>query len=269
MPKISRHNKTQAGVLNPISEVILFTGCVNKIAANNTITAALTILGKLNIKAHLVDNLHCCGALFKHNGKLDKFDTNSKYNIENINKLLETNSKISTILSIDTGCHPELAQQFRKLKNIQVVNVEQFILRALQSQNEQKNISEGYKNIFIYTPCSQREQLKTPDLTYNLLKQALPNANIQFMPTGYGCCGAAGTYMFENPDTAEKLSTKILDDFFIQNPEYKTNNDKFNEIIICTSNIGCKLHLTQQFLTKYNIKTLILSPLEILATPIF
>ena len=243
--------------------VLLFTGCVNNIINQQTIVQIISLLEKLGINAYISDSLTCCAALYSHNGELDKANKIINHNQNTVAKLLQ-NNQIAHVLTIDTGCHTQIAKQFAEQDNPDfVLNIEQFIYHSVKNNPESLKLINDkiHNNIYIYTPCSQREQLKLPNITRELLQLALPNSTIKTLSKGYGCCGAAGRYMLDQPQMAEKLAKQILDDFTTEN----NVTDNINEIVLCTSNIGCALHLQQNLFKYYNIKLQTAHPLAVLA----
>lgn len=257
-----------------ITDVVLFTGCVNKLSQHK-INSAINILNKLGFSVHLLKDLHCCGALYQHNGLLNKYQNLCESNQRTVYKFLN-NQNILYLLTLDTGCHPSLQQQFNQQDNIEVINIEQFICHYITSNsinitqliNNKSLLNKNLwnKNIYIYTPCSQREQLKTPYITKELLSLFLDIAYIKQVPVGYGCCGAAGTYMFEHDETATKLTQKIIDDLLVQEPMLPEQlTARSNSVIICTSNIGCSIQIKKVLSEKYNIDCTLMHPLEIVS----
>lgn len=249
----------------PSENVIIFAGCINKLTANNTIDAALSLLKKLHINPYLLNNLHCCGALYTHHGEFDKAKNLVNNNIKIIKDLLQKKN-ISHVLTIDTGCHPEILKQLEENDiNLKIINIEQYIYSVLKdSHSLLLKKSHAPQTIFTYTPCSQREQLKIPNITKDLLSMFFQNTSIKQIPKGYGCCGAAGRYMLDHPNTAEKLAIQICDEFIEKNPELLNQDPANNNIIFCTGNIGCALHLRDVLYREYKINIVITHPIELI-----
>lgn len=272
LPNINAPNKLKnlrlkKSLINNQDNVILFTGCVNKIADYKKIKASVELLNRLNINPIVVKDLHCCGALCKHNGNIDlyqKIVDSNKQAVRTLCSKLENKYDLAKIkiLTLDTGCHTEIHKQFESIDYLEVINIEQYLYNKLLLNNK---LSLNSK-IYIHNPCSQVEQLKQPDLIYNLLSLMLPRENLITLTRGYGCCGAAGSYMLKHPDTATKLGRKIIDEFLQANPSLTTQQDKLhnNNIIIVTSNVGCLLHLKKLFSTQYNLNIEIISVIELL-----
>lgn len=237
--------------------VILFTGCVNKLTDQTTISSAIRLLNKLGYDTHILKQLHCCGALLKHYGYIDEAKELYQANNHAIENLTGTNN----ILTVDTGCHEDIKQQFQNRQHISISNIEEFIYQSLATSTIHPQVDmDNIPTIYIYTPCSQRERLKNPELTKKLLAKFIPIEKIKSIASGYGCCGAAGTNMLDNPKQAQQFAQKIIDDFIATS---KINN-KTNNIIVVTSNVGCNLHLKQVLKKHYSLDLTIYHPVVFL-----
>ncbi len=254
LPEIRLNTIENRNLENHSDTVILFIGCVNKIVNYNKIKASVELLNKLNIKAIILENLHCCGALCKHNGFNSLYEKISNNNKQLIRRLFSL-SKIE-MLTLDTGCHRDIHEQFKEMDYIQVINIEQYLYKKLPI-NYKLDIKT---KIYIHNPCSQVEQLKQPNLIYELLSLVVPKENLITLGRGYGCCGAAGNFMLKHPKTANKLGQKILDDFLQTSPSITT----IPEIIIITSNVGCMLHLKKLLTTEYKLHIEIITAIELI-----
>lgn len=254
---------------NHKDSVIIFAGCINKLISSNVINSAITLLKKLNINPYLINNLHCCGALYTHNGELNKAKKLINNNILTVKKFLEKNKTLSHILTIDTGCHPEILKQFKENNiHLKIMSIEEYLYSVLHLGLQIKpRDNRSLHTIFVYTPCSQREQLKTPNITKDLLALAIPHAVMKSVPAGYGCCGAAGRYMIDHPNTAKKLAQQICAEFIEKNPELLSlnKNHENNKLVLCTSNIGCSLHLKDILYNQYKITIETMHPIELIA----
>ena len=244
------------------TQVLLFTGCANNIIAQETIKSIITVLNRLGINVLINNALTCCGALYSHSGEVKTADSIIQKNQKSTADFLKTNP-ISHILTIDTGCHQQISKQFSQ---ISVLNVQTYLLQLLSSDNALKpflsvsrkvDTYSDIATIYVYNPCSQREQLKSHNLTEELLKLSLPNSTIKTISKGFGCCGAAGRYMLDHPHTAERLATQIIEDMI------KTSSLSEN-MTLCTSNIGCAIHLQNILLKNYGIKLVIKHPITLI-----
>jgi glycolate oxidase iron-sulfur subunit len=255
-----------------ITDVIIFTGCVNKLAAPGKIKNIIKILNTIGINVYTAKSAHCCGALQKHNGLLKQYNQTSKNNLNTVSNLIAKHPNISHILSLDTGCHTTIEDNFISNKKLKIINSEKFIFDLLKNNQQliarvkslaKANIDQD-SIIYYYTPCSQREQINLPNISIDLLKLIFAKSTVRPIPEGYGCCGAAGNYMIEQPDIASKLANKIISELLELAPQIKDiNNIKAKNIFFCTSNIGCALHLSKILKQQYNLNIEIISPLEI------
>ena len=247
---------------NTQQQVLLFTGCANNIIAQETIKSIITVLNRLGVNVLINNALTCCGALYSHSGEVKTAERIIQKNQKSTADFLKTNP-VSHLLTIDTGCHQQISKQFSQ---ISVLNVQTYLLQLLSSENALKqflsvprkaNPNSDVPTIYVYNPCSQREQLKSNNITHDLLKLAITNVTIKTVSSGFGCCGAAGRYMLDHPQTASKLATQIIEDII------KTNNLSEN-MTLCTSNVGCAIHLQNILLKNYGIKLAIKHPITLI-----
>ncbi len=97
--------------VNSQQNVLLFTGCANNITAQNTIKSIIKILNKLGVNVIVEHSLTCCAALYTHSGKANAANNIIQKNQQTLSNLLKKQS-IDHVLTIDTGCHQQIAQQF-------------------------------------------------------------------------------------------------------------------------------------------------------------
>lgn len=242
--------------------VLLFTGCANNIAAQNTIRSIINVLNKLEVNVIVEHSLTCCAALYSHSGEADAANNIIQKNKKTLSSLLKK-QKIDHVLTIDTGCHQQIAKQFLPLSQNAhqqdfVLNIQVYLLRLLNSTRALPTTTNNFSpDVYIYNPCSQREQLKSADITQQLLKICLPSSTLKTVSKGFSCCGAAGRYMLDHPQIAEKLALEVLKDM-VKTPALLEN------AIICTTNIGCALHLQNILLKNYGIKAAIKHPIALI-----
>jgi glycolate oxidase iron-sulfur subunit len=86
-------------------------------------------------------------------------------------------------------------------------------------------------DVLVHTPCSHRHPLGGTDAVHRLLRR-IPGLRLAELPDNALCCGAAGTYLLQHPQTAEALLAPKLDHLARLRPRF-----------LVTTNPGCALHL--------------------------
>jgi glycolate oxidase iron-sulfur subunit len=225
--------------------VALFIGCVNQLCDAKTIFHCKDLLNALGYNVHVPKSQACCGAIHLHNG-----DPNQARKYLQLNANIFEDCKVDAILTLATGCHSSFADIKNltpKLANVPVIDANEFIC---QHANQQLQLFNHAKIILLHTPCSLKNSMKKPQLIAELLNAVGVNHYKQL--EGYGCCGAAGLNMWNNPELANQLAKPLVEQIAAENADY-----------VLTPNIGCQLHLQKQLIDR-GLKTKVLHPLNLL-----
>ena len=100
--------------------------------------------------------------------------------------------------------------------------------------------------------CTLKNVLKTDKAVAELLS-CIPELKVEMLAASTGCCGAAGTFVMNEPQIADRLADHIV-----------TAVEKARPAVLVTSNIGCALHL-RAALQRHGVHIPLLHPVEILA----
>jgi glycolate oxidase iron-sulfur subunit len=221
---------------NPRGRVALFSGCLGSTLEQATIKASLAILQRLGIAVELVSTQSCCGALAWHEG-----DTSLAMQLAEQNLQAFDPQQFDAILYTASGCGAHLVkyatlpwasatQQIQakafmgKLKEISTFLVELDWPDNIHYRSKQQRIA-------VHEPCSQRNGLRQPDVA-NALLSRVPGIEIETLPGNERCCGAAGSYMFKQPEMASKLRADKLQNIRQLGPD-----------VVVSTNPGCSLFL--------------------------
>ncbi len=230
-----------------LGNVALFIGCINRLCDANTIFKAITLLNGLGYNVHIPTAQACCGAIHLHNGSIEKANDYLQ-----INARVFENLNIDSIVTLATGCHSSLIkikELSEKLKNIPMLDINDFIIKQ---SDDHLSMALTANVLLVHTPCTLRNSMKQPKLLENLL---LKLGVKQFKHLqGYGCCGAAGLNMWNNPTLANKLALPLIQQITAEKPDF-----------VITANIGCQLHL-QKNLKELGLNTQVLHPLQLIFT---
>ena len=228
-------------------KVILFKGCSGDLLEQQTLIAAITLLNACQFDVYVPDKQQCCGAINARQGDAHGMKALAKQNISQFASLLQ---KSQAIISINNSCSAHL-KEYNQLTDgseefsHKVTDIVSFLAQALKTahvkfaplpQIKESQIKEsqtqGVQEIGVHIPCSLKNVLKEDSVLFDLLRN-IPDIQLININDQY-CCGAAGSYMLQYPDIANRLLDDKIDD--IMHQHYQT---------IVSSNIGCSLHFKQ------------------------
>jgi len=213
----------------------LFIGCVNPVLDPEGIDASISVLNRLGYDVLLPAGQGCCGALFQHNGRQDTAWRFARRN------LAAFTGELDAIVFLASGCGATL-KEYPQLLSLPLqrreaaagfaakcMDINQFLSGI--SWPEDIVMTPLRARVAVHDPCSMRRVLHQQAGVYELLGR-IPGAHIEPLPGNSACCGAAGSYMFTQPDMADRLLRHKLDAVTTAAPD-----------ILATSNIGCALHI--------------------------
>ena len=232
-------------------QVIFFKGCVQDPIYPNINAAAEFILNSIGIKVILSTDSRCCGALSHHMNLHSKSEEIIKENVNYFYNELQS-KKIKNIISTITGCglmikdyHEQFEKNspmYEKAKKISqssidifefVLNNEKLILDYLKKINFQPTSNK----IVYHPPCTMQHGLKINNQVEKFLLKI--GYKLNDFDEKHLCCGSAGTYSIFQRKIANTLRSRKIKNLTHEKPD-----------IICTSNIGCILHLEKGSDTK-------------------
>jgi len=227
-------------------DVALFLGCFSDMLGQATLDAAITLLTACGYGVHVPTSQTCCGALHQHGGDGAKARQLAEQNLSAFSAL-----EIDAVISTATGCGSFLSE-YEELagRALSVCDINTFL-----SQIEwpaEVELRPLPKRVAVHEPCSQRNVLKQADAPYTLLKR-IPELELFPLPGNAQCCGAAGSYMIDHPDMADRLRQDKIEALRQTRPD-----------MLVSSNIGCALHLAAG-LRNAGLKVGLLHPITLLA----
>ena len=195
--------------------IALFHGCLARALEPEVMAAARSVFTRLGVATTTPAGQVCCGAMHRHNGFPEAADA-----------MLAENRAVfagTTVVGGASACVAELrpalpaTELCRALLDIPWP--ESVALRPLSG------------TVAVHEPCSQRNQLRDTRAVYDLLAR-IPGLRILPLPGNESCCGAAGTYLLDHPQTAEQLAADKVDALTALRPRW-----------LVTTNTGCAAHL--------------------------
>lgn len=196
----------------------LFVGCMGSSTQGAAIEAAIAVCQRLGLKARIPAEPDCCGAILRHNG----FPEEALRHREASARLHEHRP----LVGIASACIAELREQpgLSETREICAFIAEQPWPSAL-------TLKPLVRRVLVHEPCSHRNLLGGTQAVYRLLER-IPGLDVSPMPGNEHCCGAAGTYLLQQP----KMSGALLEDKLRPLRELRPH-------VVVTTNPGCALHL--------------------------
>jgi glycolate oxidase iron-sulfur subunit len=212
--------------------VALFAGCMTDLCTPTILDASIRLLTLAGYGVHLPSGQGCCGAMHLHAGDLAQAAALAQRNLSAFNAL-----EVEAVLYTASGCGTTLREyaiapgQKPAGKDFEapVRDVTEF-LAGIEWPADMVCVPLARRAV-IQDPCLQRNVLRDVTPPYRLLER-IPGLAVSALPGNELCCGAAGTYMLDQPEMADALRADKLEALRGSGAE-----------ILVTSNIGCALHL--------------------------
>ena len=238
------------------ARVALLAGCVQQVLAPQINWATLKVLAANGVEVVIPRGQGCCGSLGMHTG-----DANSARALAEINlNAFPQDKDIDAVITNAAGCgsgmkeygllfkgtpHEERARAFAK----KTMDISEFLdnLGLIQPKPLPQAMRVAY-----HDACHLAHAQGVVGAPRRLLK-AIPNVTLLEIPEGEICCGSAGTYNIEQPETANALGERKARNVL------KTQADA-----VATGNIGCLVQLKSS-LKKQGHALPVLHTVELLA----
>jgi glycolate oxidase iron-sulfur subunit len=236
-------------------QVRLFKGCTQTVFGSALFDTSIRVLNRLGVSVNVPPQQGCCGALSQHSGNARRASVLAANNLDAFNT-----EPALPIITLASGCAASLkdyanhadeypgAEQFTQL----VMDISHYLL-SLDWPTD-INVQPLDKRVVVHSPCSLRNVLRQDKAVATLLGR-IPAAEILPLGTTNSCCGAAGSYMFE--DKHVHLSDTLANETAEQIRRLEAD-------LVVTSNIGCAMQL-QAGLKRAGLRIEVLHPVELLA----
>ncbi|TVQ85527.1 MAG: (Fe-S)-binding protein [Chromatiaceae bacterium] len=219
-------------------QVLLFRGCIARAVQQPAEAAALQVLARFGWAVAIPPAQGCCGAMHRHNGLP-----------ATANALVQANARAltgATSVGLASACVGEL----RRHGGIDALELCQFLGQT--DWPADLTLAPLARTIAVHEPCSQRNLLRDSDAVYRLLAR-IPAARVLPLPDNAFCCGAAGTYLLEQPQRAAALVAAKVTALRALRPD-----------LLVTTNTGCALHLAAA-IRAAGLDCPVLHPVEVIA----
>jgi len=202
-------------------QVALFTGCASEVFDKKTLHDAIFMLQHCGFDVSIPAKQGCCGAIDLHAGQKAKATKLAQQNNSAFSSATNT-----AIITVASGCGSSLAQYDNPLAK-KVIDISDFIAPYLTELSFTKLSSSAW----LHTPCTLKNSL-SKGVDISTLLSHIDGLQINTFDDSQACCGAAGSYMLEHPETANLLREQLLKPVKQQTTQY-----------LLSSNIGCAMHI--------------------------
>jgi glycolate oxidase iron-sulfur subunit len=243
-----RQGPPPPGVYPPLrparGRVGLFLGCAGRFSQAAALHDSVRLLRLLGFEVTIPTAQGCCGALHTHLGDAERAAACAQRN------RAAFDSGLDAIISIATGCGAHLAEETFPASRLPAPHrdINEFLaaqpLRRLRWQ-------PLAAKIVIHTPCSQLNTLRSQAAVRSILG-VIPELDLVELPDNARCCGAAGSYLFSHPVTANRLRALKTASLTQSQADYAV-----------TSNPGCALHFKTGLATAHSALP-VLHPVQLL-----
>lgn len=214
----------------------LFLGCISRGLQASTAQAALLVLEHLGIPVQVPSRQGCCGAMHRHNGHPDSAD---RLLVQNREAFLS-----NRVVGFASACVAELQQ------GLDAREICRFLIDT--AWPEQLKLRPLPALVAVHEPCSHRNLLRDTQAVYALLAR-IPELRAVGLDGNDRCCGAAGTYLLDHPETALSLAADKV-----------RSITKLDVRYLVTTNTGCAAHLAAR-LRAAGSQIEVLHPVELIA----
>jgi len=212
--------------------VALLTGCANEALAPSITQATIRVLNRHGVEVVIAAGEGCCGSLVHHLGWERAALAQARANVDAWSREIEGEG-LDAILATLSGCGTTVKDYGFMLRTDQACAAKAAKVSALA-----RDVSEYLAKlplrpaavpkltVAFHSPCSlqhgQRVHREPSDLlaTLGFVVKEVPEAHL--------CCGSAGTYNIMQPEIAERLRDRKVE-----------NIEKTGADLVAAGNIGC------------------------------
>lgn len=198
----------------------LFVGCVADAWFSDIHKATIKVLLAAGYRVDAPSSQTCCGALAAHDGYIDEADKMAA-----TNRTALRDAEVIVVNVAGCGAHlkadPELGQKVRDVTEIVAAAIEDGRLPTLPPNGEQ---------VAVQDPCHLEHGqgvVKEPRTVLRAAGYEAVDAD-----SGGLCCGAAGTYLIDHPDTSNELGRRKA-----------ASVEATGTRLVASANAGCEMQL--------------------------
>jgi glycolate oxidase iron-sulfur subunit len=200
------------------ADLELFVGCMGGLAQGRALAAARLLLARLGLRVRIPTAPACCGALHRHNGLPMAGDRRRDG--------CARRPADPPLVGLASACVAELRGAAGTADTRELCE-----WLDLRPDLAGLGFRPLERRVLVHEPCSHRHLLGGNAAVYRLLGR-IPGLDCRPLPGTETCCGAAGTYLLQQPAMAGALLADQLAGLAELSPD-----------LIVTTNPGCALHL--------------------------
>lgn len=211
-------------------QVALFVGCTGDLLQRTLLHDARRLLSALGYTVHIPPAQGCCGALHVQQGDGDSARHLARQN------LAAFPAEAEAIISVASGCGALLHEYDQLLEDEQaaafarrVVDINAFLAAA--EWPDTLALRPLAQKVAVHESCTLRNVLHAHKALYTLLRR-IPQLEVVELPHNERCCGAAGSYLIDQPEDADALRADKIAAVAELQPQ-----------LLASANIGCAMHL--------------------------
>ncbi|MCL7744648.1 (Fe-S)-binding protein [Guyparkeria hydrothermalis] len=201
----------------------LFVGCTGSAMNAPAGAAARQVMRAMGYRVVTPAAQACCGAMHAHGG-----EPAAARELRARNARVFSGAEVETIVVVGTACRAELGA-LETEHGIAVREITEWLLE--RASEEWPALGTLDQQVAVHTPCSQRNHLRAPGATRELLSR-IPGLELVELDGNERCCGAAGLQALLYPDEAERLREPKLESI-----------DRIQPDVVVSANVGCATHL--------------------------
>lgn len=206
----------------------LFVGCVARAFERAAQADVLDVARRIGVDFHAISDQGCCGALDRHLGLTEAAELLATHNRSRF-----AAAGVRTLLALDSGCIDALRRSLADVPDApQVLEVCRWLMQHLAEW--QPLMEPRRQRIGLFLPCSHRNVVGDVAAVRAVLA-AMPDVQVVDVPTGFGCCGAAGPHLLAHASTADAFAAPIVAALLGMQLD-----------AVVTTNVGCALHLRER-----------------------
>ena len=217
------------------ARVALFRGCVSDVMFRDTNWATARVLQENGCEVVVPPAQACCGAIHLHAGSSaparEFADANiAAFDVAGVDAVVVNVAGCGSMLK-DYGHHwHDDGQHKREQFAAKVKDVSEFLDElGLVDPPGEINVTATY-----HDACHLAHAQKVIEAPRNLLRR-IPGLKLKELPESLLCCGAAGTYNLTEPEMADRLGLRKLE-----------NIRSTGARVVVTANAGCLLQIVRE-----------------------
>ena len=244
LPELTPAKGTRAGT------VAFLEGCIMSQRFGDENRNTVSLLAAAGYDVLVPKGSGCCGALHAHDGALEEARELARANVKAFQS-----AGVAHVVTNSAGCASGMKDYAHLLGGTaaeslaaKVVDVTRFLLEHGRSLAfEAKNLSVAYD-----APCHMHHGMKETTAPIEMVRR-IPGLTVTPLPDSHLCCGGAGVYFLDHPETSVSVLDQKLDAL-----------EQTGATVLLTGNPGCLLQW-RSGIKRRGLSIEVLHPVSLLA----